>query len=463
MKITCLHVLFVAALATLLGAGCGPYMGNHTTTIDGYRPEVTCGQGPFEIELAATGNRWGEGVEVVAYAPKPIVGRARIVVEGEEGPSQGSTFGPRRTIGRCCDRDGRWTTEVEDVSEPDNARCLADAGAISTAIGSGPSAPGTVVEMGTPAGSGVGTPEPASSDAPPVALPRLERVEWSGAFHLDGEALQTRGVGELDVVRRTWGTVGDDYRAELRAGARILVQIWSEAPNDLEGVTFVVHHYDLRPSTSDEEWIAHLEEERRNREREFAEQQAEAERRSAEWRAHCDAHHEDTECWGPGGYEGAVARQRAAERRPPAAQWTPPPETSPPPARVEPGVPPPPHEDPRPPKQSEHATWVPGYWHWAEVRWVWVGGFWRVPESDIQAGLTARAPTAPPAPQAETPPPAPAAGMVWAAGYWMWDGAEWVWVSGAWRVAQQGTTRWEPPRWEVRVGGGFVLTPGGFR
>lgn len=39
-------------------------------------------------------------------------------------------------------------------------------------------------------------------------------------------------------------------------------------------------------------------------------------------------------------------------------------------------APPPPHEPPRGAPPFADAAWVPGYWHWDGVRYVWVAGHW---------------------------------------------------------------------------------------
>ncbi len=39
-------------------------------------------------------------------------------------------------------------------------------------------------------------------------------------------------------------------------------------------------------------------------------------------------------------------------------------------------VPPTPNEPPRGAAPSADAAWVPGYWHWDGVRYVWIAGHW---------------------------------------------------------------------------------------
>jgi YXWGXW repeat-containing protein len=53
--------------------------------------------------------------------------------------------------------------------------------------------------------------------------------------------------------------------------------------------------------------------------------------------------------------------------------------------------------------------------------------------------------TPPPAPRTETVP-APRAGLVWAPGYWNWNGRFYAWVSGTWIAERRG--KWIPDRWQ---------------
>ena len=76
------------------------------------------------------------------------------------------------------------------------------------------------------------------------------------------------------------------------------------------------------------------------------------------------------------------------------------------------------------------------------------------------------APTAPPAPMAETVPPPPAGATVttyWQPGHWNWNGASWVWVEGRYeqRVVQPAPTAvWVPGQWVMQASGGYVWVAG---
>ncbi|MEZ4339123.1 MAG: YXWGXW repeat-containing protein [Sandaracinaceae bacterium] len=218
------------------------------------------------------------------------------------------------------------------------------------------------------------------------------------------------------------------------------------------------------PSVPEEEWIAHLRQRRLDEEREDRERAIENQRRAEQRHQHCAAHHEDTGCWGPGGYEGAVRRMEEAARRPrrpaPVQVAVAPPE--PPRPRTPEGPPPPPQAERRPPQPSLHATWVTGYWRWHAERWVWVGGIWDVPEEDLIAEATVQAPEAPPPARVEVRAAAPAPDMVWVPGYWQWDGARFAWIDGRWDLPRREGTVWQAPTWRPRARGGVAFVPGGW-
>ena len=126
--------------------------------------------------------------------------------------------------------------------------------------------------------------------------------------------------------------------------------------------------------------------------------------------------------------------------------------------------PPPARAETQPPKPSVHATWVPGYHHHDGATWVWIAGFWRVPEEDVKQELTTVAPTAPPPVRDESATRVAVVAphdVIWTDGHWQWDGARWVWVDGAWRLPPERGVRWQVPTWRPR-GGTFIFVPGGW-
>jgi hypothetical protein len=236
---------------------------------------------------------------------------------------------------------------------------------------------------------------------------------------------------------------------------------------------------------------ARAEEEQRRRR--AAEVEAEAERRrlaveaalELERRqrreAYCAGHGEDRDCWGAGGLKVHLELQQHAETRarycaehPEDARcwdarergrrvsaWSGRRAEALRPPREPDGPPPAALAETPPPRLSPNAEWRPGYWHWTGFAWTWLAGMWRVPDSDLVAGLTTTAPQAPPPLRVEVAPPVPAAGAVWIAGFWQWSGKEWVWVAGSWQLRPAPGASWRGATWEVR-GRVHVLVPGGW-
>ncbi|MET0403731.1 MAG: hypothetical protein ABW123_15075 [Cystobacter sp.] len=112
---------------------------------------------------------------------------------------------------------------------------------------------------------------------------------------------------------------------------------------------------------------------------------------------------------------------------------------------------------------------VNGYWQQTGSGWGWVSGGWSRPgttDVEIPVAVTNEevvASQAPPAPQYESPPPAPAPSYTWAPGYWYWSGANWTWITGSWMAPPRPGLAFVTPRWVRRgpswyfVGGGWAL------
>ena len=171
--------------------------------------------------------------------------------------------------------------------------------------------------------------------------------------------------------------------------------------------------------------------------------------RERERERYCAAHREDARCWSKDDRwrRELVWRKRVQVATAPPKQ----PDGPPPDARAE----------TIPPKLSVNANWLPGYWHWSGTGWAWLGGMWRVPESDIVAERTTTAPEAPPPLQSEAPPPPPMAATIWVSGFWQWNGRVWVWVPGSWQMRPDAGSSWRPAEWKTR-GTVHVLIPGGW-
>lgn len=337
-----------------------------------------CGQGPYRIRFQAVGAPHGERVRVYACTSRSIKGTYRL--------RQGERDGEPRTFGHG----------------QDNGRCTVQQGARTAAGGAGGG--GTDV-----AGGGAG-----STGSAATAAPSAEPLDLVDA---PADSATECGPGRYrePILDHTFIMQGP--APALQPGLAMQVLLWSELPNDLAGVTFVVDQDVVRRDMSTEAWLAYL-------------------------RAR-DTYHE---------------RLRALLDREVAAGVATLVDSTP---RVaEP--PPPPRTEERPPRPSENAEWVPGYWHF-ETRWSWIGGWWRVPEGDVQADLVVRAPVPPPPPRVEQPvaDAKPARDAIWTAGAWQWDGRAYVWVSGAWRIPPTLRHRWQPAGWRAR-GSVSIFVPGGW-
>jgi len=66
-------------------------------------------------------------------------------------------------------------------------------------------------------------------------------------------------------------------------------------------------------------------------------------------------------------------------------------------------------------------AWVPGHWVWRGNEWFWVKGHYIV-----------GAVPAVPALIEERQPPRPSPEHVWVRGHWGWEGARWSWRPGIW-------------------------------
>jgi len=431
---------FMLVFGALL-AGCGPRMVPHVRDVRAFTSPEPCAQGPFELHQTTHGETYGESYSLVVYSPRAIHGHFQAVYDGEVMSS--GEFGRTREIMiNTGNTDTPYATQALDEPEPDNARCLvtaSDSGAGQASTSTAPLSPGIV------------TTSPGDDDAPQAAAeasaPSLTPAPWPhGDARLYGSDIAGTGIGRIDVSSWSWSPPEVGVAA-TQVGTDFTIRIWSDLPNDLEDVTFVVEHGFWRPNVSDEEWAAHQEEQRREGAERRARDQRRAEERAARRTAHCDAHHEDEGCWGPGGYDAAYARVNAPHTAsPPSASVStttvaPPP----PPPPVDPGPPPPPRADPQAPKPSQNARWIPGYWRFSGSAWVWLGGMWDVPEADVEANLTVSAPSLPPPPRQEAAP-APVAGFVWVAGFWQWSGSTWVWVDGRWQASPEGAGSYHPPR-----------------
>ncbi len=311
---------------------------------------------------------------------------------------------------------------------PENGRCVASdaeraqATAAAASVESAPEATPPRSTGRTARGGRGGRSAPREEPAPaepagPPALPVSDAT-----FEGCPDGLRRVGVTSMDFLSA--------HGVAIQAGLRVGVELWFAEPNDLEGALFVLEHTVSDEGTTPETYQAYRDA---------------YDAWSARYRAALDA-------------EVAAGAERT--------DFDPGATAPPPPARTE----------TPPPRPSQNATWVPGYWMRGEGEaatapgavngWVFLPGFWRVPPSDIAQELTVRAPEPPPPPRIEpeeTKGPSPAANAVWTPGYWQWNGAAYVWIAGAYRVPPSAGQRWTPSTWRVGVGGrGAVFVPGGW-
>jgi hypothetical protein len=272
---------WVGACVCAATGACTSDFARHTRA---FVPAQRCSQGPFDVHLTVTGKTAEEGIEIVACTPRRIAGRVAVTVD--RVPLTDEAFG-----------DGA-----------DNARCVA-----------GPSA--VVVTAAAPA---AGNAAAAAGDelAPPGrSVAQLVEQPYRGSETPFEDEL-CRPTGR--VAQRVLGPFSwRPDESPFGAGADVHVRLWSDAPNDLDGVVFFVRYLTSNRS-----------------------------------RAEVKEEYEASEKDPP-----TVERPRAAGHGPPPA----------------------PLAESRPPPPSALVDWVPGYWTWSGAAWGWVAGFWRDARLDMPA------------------------------------------------------------------------------
>jgi hypothetical protein len=267
------------ALATVtiaVLAGCGSDLKHRTHAFVAPTP---CGQGPYDIHLVADGTTGADGIEVVACTPRRIAGHVQFKIASHELAS--------RSFGEAAD----------------NQRCTGGtATAITQAAGDGAGAPATTAPAGT-----------ASAAAPTLVARPFTGSERPSSEQLCAElGLETQQILIPTILVRT------GEHDLVQPGADLHVRLWSDVPNDLEGVVFLVRQLTSKKTPQ--------------------QMKAEEERRAHE-------------------YEHAPVTERSQ------------PKTH--------GPPPPPLAEERPSAPTTAAVWIPGYWSWTGSQWGWIAGFWR--------------------------------------------------------------------------------------
>jgi WXXGXW repeat (2 copies) len=258
---------------------------------------TACGQGPYDVHLPVDGTTAEDGVEVFACTSHEIAGHVEVEI-GKYAMAD-ETFG----------------------SGADNRRCVATGAVVAATESGSPSSSSPVV-----AGSG------ETSAAPVLIEESYDGTE--SAF--DEDLCKALGLPMQQILPST--TVGRDLgEVDLAAkGADMHVRIWSDVPNDLAGVIFMV-----RQLTS----------------------------------THAPRKPEKVDPPDP-------SRHVAITKPPPPSH----------------GAPPPPLVEEKPERTSTAATWIAGYWTWTGAEWGWIAGFWRdaadTPAPRIETPGTAPQPSA---------------------------------------------------------------------
>ena len=277
-------LLLVAGLAS---TACGPYLERHVQSRTAQEVSVRCTQGPLEFSLRTLGARWGEGFRLYACSPRDIQGRFRIVEEGTEDGD--GTWGAHKTVrqwvagtasGSGGSSQGSYQHVRVAVERPDNARCVASADEL-------PGLAGTVAvtpiepDGAVATGGAAGTDEQAAAPgglvevaAAPVALVPAAGFPAQLGTEPEYQCLSLAGKSFYHVAHRFWSNQ-DPGATATTPGRALAIRLWFIEPNDLEGVVFVLDQFVETPSCTDEEWIAHLQEERLEREAEQREREAE--------------------------------------------------------------------------------------------------------------------------------------------------------------------------------------------
>jgi hypothetical protein len=342
-----------------------------------YRPTDRCGQGPYRLETDSLRAKFGEQLVVFACGKHTISGNYRLTTtrKAQAAASSEAAFGFSRDNQACKGREVAATSGV-----------TAGAGG------------------GGPAGGGRGGRGGTTAAAPTTIKP----VTLEQGTSVPEDCVRT---GVLD---HTWYSTEDSVVID----AHLVIDLWSDEPNDLEGLVFVVEKRAV---------VADMTLER--------------------WRAYRDA----SDAY----YKAYMANLDVEVRAGRTTLLD---------SKVKTPPPPPPRAEAQPPRPSRNARWIPGYWLYEEAKFHWIAGLWDVPEEDVRRELTVQAPTPPPAAPAHDAPvePQPTRTAVWTPGSWQWDGRAYVWIAGAWRIPPDARHTWQRPTWNVNAGKA-IFVPGGWR
>ncbi len=188
-----------AWLAGTVMAACGGSDVNlHTHA---FVASTECGQGPYDVHLVADGTTGGDGVEVVACTPRRISGHVEFTV--------GSLAVANHTYGTVSD----------------NGRCVGGEPTITTLSTSG---------TGGIGGAAIGSSGHAAAGPSLVERP-FAGSETPVADELCGRlGLTAQQILVTTILERT------SENPFIRRGDDLHIRLWSDSPNDLSGVVFMV-------------------------------------------------------------------------------------------------------------------------------------------------------------------------------------------------------------------------------
>ncbi|NVB77466.1 MAG: BcpO-related WXXGXW repeat protein [Kofleriaceae bacterium] len=320
-------------------------------SVRGYTAATTCGQGPYRIEAAALGARFGEQIAVNICAPRSLQGDYQLTLGTDKHAPE--HFGSRNNSDRCK------PTDLENAQH---------------AAAGGPSAG----PPSAPIHGGLARPLDASSA--PLAL---QPVAGEVAENCP-EGTYLTGIVSYYMESTSDGVPWDP-------GMPLVVDIWSTEPLDLDGAVFVVvqraAHADMTLETwtayrdGDERWIkmwnATLAGEVKAGRATYRDTAARAPDAPPPPRAEIKPPSPSTHAeWIPGFWklDGEWIWSAGFWRVPESdivAEQTVEAPVAPPPLKVE--------TPPSTPAVSVNLVWTPGYWAWNGSAYIWIEGAWRIP------------------------------------------------------------------------------------
>ncbi len=451
----------------LLSTGCA-YLRPVTLDTSYLVTSRECAQGPLRIETTALGSRWGEWYSLEIVSPRATKGSLRWAV--------GSDADPLRS----------WITHVE-LQERDGTKSIVDTRFDHQRCAERPA---YLVELPPPVAQPPAVMVTPAQPSAPLPAPDSSQIQLVASSSV--------GTGTHRAHLFHWERRNDskDAPPPLSAGTPVVIEIWSETPNDYHGATFVFTRGPIEPNVTEQEWLAELDKREANQKKSLDEEAArEAERRrvaeiearrvaaihTAEARkeqalrkqhaeelarrpapvkteeqrryeearraAHAsgltapssadpayveERRREFEQRQARAAAEAEELRRYEADRRRRWAEY----EASRPkprPAPTSPPPPPPPQNVGSPP--APYLVWIDGYYEWTGTAWVWLEGWWKVIERE-RARFEAMAMSPPPPPRVEQRPSCPVPEGEWRAGGWVWNLEAWIWLPGVWISAQ---------------------------